>query len=146
MKPEDLSDAAIRLSKTCHGDFRDGIISAPKSNLPGRRVSAAAAYLDKFARGRSRAVVREHTGLSHHVCGTCKIGSADDTNAVVDESGRVRGVEGLRIADASIFPVIPREGIHIPVLMAAEKMADYIKVNWCGQRHYSGSILEVRTR
>ena len=77
-----------------------------------------------------RAFVRARTGLAHHVCGTCKIGAAGDAMAVVDADCRVRGVEGLRVVDASIFPVIPRAAMHIPVVMAAEKMADQIKGEW----------------
>jgi 5-(hydroxymethyl)furfural/furfural oxidase len=80
------------------------------------------------------AMVRKHTGVAHHVCCTCKMGGADDPNSVVDETGRVRGIERLRVADASIFPIIPREGMHIPVLMTAEKIADHIKANWRATR------------
>lgn len=74
-----------------------------------------------------RDLVRTRTGLSHHVCGTCKIGRADDPDAVVDEECRVRDVGSLRVIDASVFPTIVRGGMHLPVLMAAEKMADRIK-------------------
>jgi 5-(hydroxymethyl)furfural/furfural oxidase len=77
-----------------------------------------------------RTLVRQRTGLSHHVSCTCKMGAADDTSAVVDAGCRVRGVAGLRVVDPSIFPTIPRAGMHIPVLMAAEKMVDQIKADW----------------
>ena len=46
--------------------------------------------------------------------------------SVTDEAGRVRGVAGLRVADASIFPVAPRANTNFPVMMAAEKIADAI--------------------
>lgn len=62
-----------------------------------------------------------------HVCGTCRMGL--DEAAVVDPSGRVRGVERLRIVDASIFPTIPSANINATVYMAAEKLAGDIRKN-----------------
>ena len=59
------------------------------------------------------------TGIWHASC-TCRMGS------VTDAEGRVLGVEGLRVADASIFPVAPRANTNFPVMMAAEKIADAI--------------------
>src|SRR3546814_10624484 len=48
--------------------------------------------------------------LTAHPVGTCRLGSAEDSDAVVDNRGRVIGVEGLRIADASIFPTVMSAG------------------------------------
>jgi 5-(hydroxymethyl)furfural/furfural oxidase len=64
-------------------------------------------------------------GVWHASC-TCRMGRADDPMAVVDTVGRVRGVEGLRVVDASIFPVVPCANTNFPTLMAAEKIADAI--------------------
>ena len=61
-----------------------------------------------------------------HVSGTCRMGAADDPQAVVDSEGRVHGVEGLRVVDASVTPALPRANTNLPVLMIAEKMADAI--------------------
>lgn len=55
-----------------------------------------------------------------HVCGTCAIG------AVVDSEARVKGVDGLRVVDASIMPVVPRANTNIPTIMVAEKCANHI--------------------
>lgn len=74
-----------------------------------------------------RELVRQRAQPVHHVCGTCKMGDAGDPAAVVDPHCRVRGIAGLRVVDASIFPTIPSANLHIPVLMAAEKMADEVK-------------------
>jgi 5-(hydroxymethyl)furfural/furfural oxidase len=64
-------------------------------------------------------------GTAHYV-GTCRMGAADDPDAVVDSVGRVRNVTGLRVVDASVMPVIPRGNTNVPTLMVAEKMADAI--------------------
>jgi 5-(hydroxymethyl)furfural/furfural oxidase len=64
-------------------------------------------------------------GVWHASC-TCRMGASDDPMAVTDPAGRVRGVEGLRVADASVFPVVPCANTNFPVLMVAEKMADGI--------------------
>ena len=58
-----------------------------------------------------------------HVCGTCRMGGADDPAAVVDTQGRVRGIGGLRVVDASIMPAITRGNTNIPTIMLAEKIA-----------------------
>lgn len=63
------------------------------------------------------------TGLAHHA-GTCRMGRADDAHAVVDPFGRVRGLDGLYIADASVMPTIPRGNTNLPTLMLAEKLSD----------------------
>ena len=69
------------------------------------------------------AFVRKATiGVWHASC-SCRMGSADDPMAVVDNQGRVKGIQGLRVVDASIFPVVPCANTNFPVLMSAEKIA-----------------------
>jgi choline dehydrogenase len=63
----------------------------------------------------------------YHPVGTCKMGKTDDEMAVVDKDLRVIGVEGLRVIDASVMPVIPRANTQAPTIMIAEKGADLIK-------------------
>jgi choline dehydrogenase len=60
----------------------------------------------------------------HHACGTCRIGSDADSDAVLDSRFRVRGVQGLRVADACVFPHIPGMFIVTNLYMVAEKAAD----------------------
>jgi 5-(hydroxymethyl)furfural/furfural oxidase len=69
------------------------------------------------------AFVRKSTiGVWHASC-SCRMGRAEDPMAVVDTEGRVRGMQGLRVVDASIFPVVPCANTNFPVLMSAEKIA-----------------------
>lgn len=64
-------------------------------------------------------------GVWHASC-SCRMGTVDDPMAVTDTAGRVRGVSGLRLVDASLFPVVPCANTNIPTLMTAEKIADAI--------------------
>lgn len=59
-----------------------------------------------------------------HACGTVRMGAEGDREACVDSSGRVHGIENLRVADASIMPAIPCANIHLTTIMAAEKLSD----------------------
>ncbi|MEX2518313.1 MAG: choline dehydrogenase [Paracoccaceae bacterium] len=70
--------------------------------------------------------IREHVESAYHPCGTARIGRPDDRMAVVDPECRVIGVEGLRVADSSIFPRITNGNLNAPSIMAGEKAADMI--------------------
>lgn len=72
-------------------------------------------------------VLRSHADTEYHVCGTAKMGPESDPMAVVDAQLRVRGVEGLRIADASVMPRVTSNNINAPVIMIGEKCADTIR-------------------
>ncbi|MCK4204534.1 choline dehydrogenase [Brucella pituitosa] len=70
--------------------------------------------------------LREHVESAFHPCGTCKMGSVDDPMAVVDPECRVIGIEGLRVADSSIFPRITNGNLNGPSIMTGEKASDHI--------------------
>ena len=73
--------------------------------------------IDKFVQDRS---------WGHHASCTCKIGGDNDPDAVLDSKFRVRGVKGLRVVDASVFPRIPGFFVVMPIYMISEKAADAI--------------------
>ncbi len=116
--PDDWSDFrhCIRLTREIFGqnafdEYRGAEIS------PGADMRSDA-ELDDF--------IREHVESAYHPCGSCRMGRADDPMAVVDPECRVIGVEGLRVADSSIFPRITNGNLNGPSIMTGEKAADHI--------------------
>ncbi|XP_043479398.1 glucose dehydrogenase [FAD, quinone]-like isoform X2 [Leptopilina heterotoma] len=77
-----------------------------------------------------RCLARQNTHTYFHYVGTCKMGPKNDSEAVVDSRLRVYGIRGLRVADASIMPVIPRANTNAPTIMIAEKASSMIKEDW----------------
>jgi choline dehydrogenase len=77
-----------------------------------------------------RSFIRQVAGTVYHPCGTCRMG--EDEKAVVDPELRVRGLAGLRVADASVMPTIPSPNIHPATIMIAEKGSDAIARSLAG--------------
>ena len=71
--------------------------------------------------------IRENVTTSHHISSTCKMGPSSDDMAVVDQYGKVHGVKGLRVADASILYDCPRANTNVPTMMVGERIAEFIK-------------------
>jgi len=116
--PDDWADFrhAVRLTREIFGQaaldpYRGREIS------PGAHVQSDEA-IDDF--------LREHAESAFHPCGTCKMGAASDPMAVVDPQCRVIGVEGLRVADSSIFPRVTNGNLNGPSIMTGEKASDHI--------------------
>jgi choline dehydrogenase len=84
---------------------------------PGPQISTDAQILD---------YIRNNSQTAYHPVGTCRMGPAGP-RTVVDEKLRVHGIEGLRVADASIFPTMPSGNTNAPSIMVGEKMADILK-------------------
>lgn len=107
--------AAIRHARTIFsqsalGDFSDGEIS------PGVDADSDSA-LDAF--------VRAHAESAYHPCGTCRMGN--DATAVVSPQGRVNGIDGLWVADSSVFPHLTNGNLNAPTIMLAEKISDHMR-------------------
>src|SRR5699024_10052489 len=112
-------------------EFRDAIrITREIAHQPalekyrGKEISPGVEYqtdeqLDEF--------VRNNAETAFHPCGTCKMGSEDDAMAVVDGEGRIYGLQGLRVVDASIMPLIITGNLNATTIMMGEKIADNIR-------------------
>ena len=116
--PDDWDEfrKCIRLTREIFGQdaFKDHV----KHEIqPGTHLQSDA-EIDSF--------IREHAESAYHPCGTARMGRADDPLAVVDPEGRVIGVEGLRVADSSIFPRVTNGNLNGPSIMTGEKIADHI--------------------
>ncbi len=117
-QPQDWADfrACIRLSR----EIFSQAAFAPfvkHEIMPGTGLQTDA-ELDAF--------IRDHAESAFHPCGTARMGRMDDPHAVVDAHCRVIGVEGLRLADSSIFPRITNGNLNAPSIMVGEKAADHI--------------------
>jgi choline dehydrogenase len=99
--------------------------SAPMKYLatpfwPSRRVLDDRATMDSF--------VRRITASGYHPCGTVPMGATGDPTAACDSRGRVRGVEGLVVADASVMPTIPMANTNLPTLMIGERFGEWARM------------------
>jgi choline dehydrogenase len=68
-----------------------------------------------------------HATTQHHSSGTCKMGPASDPMAVVDQHGRVHGLDGVRVVDAAVMPDVIRANTNATTIMLAERMADWAR-------------------
>jgi 5-(hydroxymethyl)furfural/furfural oxidase len=73
--------------------------------------------------------VRHNVAGTFHVSGTARMGARADLDAVTDPQGRVHGLAGLRVADASVMPTVPRGNTNLPTIMIAEKLAAAMAAN-----------------
>jgi 5-(hydroxymethyl)furfural/furfural oxidase len=148
MTTQEVQDAVTEIFPTSYTErARDIAIVSPANWL---RTAAGAALIDSGAHGRRymvhekispgldvHALVRKDADLERwvrdkayggwHASGTCRMGADADPMAVLDSACRVRGVENLRVVDASIMPAIPAANTNITTIMAAEKVAAAIR-------------------
>ena len=116
-EPEDLAALVAGFRK-----LREISDTAPLADVRGARlVPSEEVESDE----EIEAFLRQETELLYHPVGTCRMGS--DADAVVDPELRIRGVEGLRVADASVMPIITGGNTNAPTIMIGEKAADLIR-------------------
>ena len=116
--PEDWEDfrRCIRLTREIFG--QEAFAPYVKHEIqPGAGVQSDA-ELDAF--------IKAHVESAYHPCGTARMGRRDDPMAVVDPECRLIGVEGLRVADSSIFPQVTNGNLNAPSIMVGEKAADHL--------------------
>ena len=103
-------------------------VAAPVRRLPIDRVITEGHKLDRLMADEDalEVYVRANATGIWHASGTCRMGAAEDPDAVVDAKGRVHGIGKLRVIDASVMPSIPCANTNLPVIMFAEKLADAI--------------------
>ena len=112
---EALCDGVEMAAQTFDSAMMDKVLVRDRTRAPRWRN-----------RDELREQVRASVDTTFHPSGTCKMGPASDPLAVVDHAGKVHGVEGIRVVDASIFPTGPRCNLHGPTLAAAERIAAMI--------------------
>jgi len=131
--PVKFSDRLRRLNRITPGNkIKSAVIAALIDAVPPLAAPIFATLADR--RVNLKTLVEDDAALADHIrdnvagtfhpVGTCRMGSADDREAVTDPAGRVRGFERLRVIDASIMPTVPRGNTNIPTIMVAEKLAD----------------------
>ena len=100
-----------------------GFAQAPFDPYRGEELQPGSHVTDDAA---IDAFIRDKVETAYHPSCSCRMGRADDPMAVVDPETRVIGVEGLRVADASIMPSITTGNLNAPTIMLAEKASDHI--------------------
>lgn len=103
---------------------RDVVRQKPLDDFRGKEISPGP---DCASRAGIQSYIRKTSWTVHHPLGTCKMGSADVPDTVVDPALRVLGVDNLRVVDASIIPDMPGGNINAPVIAMAERAADLIR-------------------
>jgi choline dehydrogenase len=98
------------------------------ASVASRPLGAAEAFAALDATSVAAEYVRRTVSHYVHPVGTARMGPVGDDGAVVDQYGRVHGVEGLRIADASIMPNVPRANTNLTCIMIGERIAEWMRL------------------
>jgi choline dehydrogenase len=115
-----------------YGKLRDGLERAMEFCGTGA-ISAVTAGVRRPAaeelrdEGALETWIRRNVATGAHPSCTARMGSSDDAGAVADERGLVHGVRNLRIADASVMPVVPRANTNVPTMMVAERIGEWVR-------------------
>ena len=116
---EDEDD--LKQTRECIHVARKILSQSSLTKHAGKEVAPGS---DKQSDEELNEYIRSNAETAYHPCGTCKMGI--DEMAVVDENLRVKGIQNLRVVDASVMPEIPSANLNAPTLMIAEKASDII--------------------
>jgi choline dehydrogenase-like flavoprotein len=116
-EPEDVDSLVAGMQLA-----REIAAQGPMKDIVLKEVKPGPATQD---RAELEADLRRRLMLIYHPVGTCRMGTGED--AVVDSELRVRGIDGLRVVDASVFPIIPGGNTNAPTIMVAERASDLIR-------------------
>ncbi len=117
--PEDLRRAvdALQLARKC--GQTDAMRELAFPFWPWGAVLDSRPRLERF--------IKRVCGSGYHPCGTVPMGAEGDPSAATDQYGRVRGVDGLVVADASLMPTIPSSNTNFPTLMMGERFGEWVR-------------------
>ena len=93
--------------------------------VTGAELAPGPAISDDDTAGLARSI-RKRAGSYHHPVGTCAMGPNPGDGAVVDARGAVHGIDGLRVADASVMPAIPAANTNLSTIVIAERIAQWL--------------------
>lgn len=102
---------------------REIVAQSAFDGLRGEEIAPGAAAIDD---GALEAALRANCLSQWHLSGTARMGSTNDPGAVIDPEGRVQGMTGLRVIDASVMPTVVNSNTNAPTIMIAEKLADAV--------------------
>jgi choline dehydrogenase len=119
LDPDDLDKAIEAMELASHVVTSSAMRELATCALPTER--------GLMSRRAIRSWIHGQCGSGYHPCGTVPMGADDDPEAATDGRGRVRGVEGLIVADASSMPTVPSSNTNLPTIMIGERFGEWLR-------------------